>query len=142
MTTDTGSEIAIARAVITPSVSTMIADGRIDAAEIAQLHNACSFSPIFAGIGVDKVTALVEEIIAEIRDKGHQQAIADCAAVLSPALRETALCFACRIALADGRVETAEEKSLILTGQHLEIPIETCEKILEVIGMLQNPPTA
>lgn len=133
---------ATARAVLTPAVSTMVADGSIDRSELTQLCNVCSFSPIFFQTSQKELEAMVGAVIDEIRRSGHDATIAAAARGLSPALRETALCFAMRIAFADGRVEEGERNSLARTATHMEIAMPTFEKIIEVVAMMQRPPNA
>jgi len=108
---------AIARSVITPAVSVMVADGNVDASELAQLSNLCGFSPIFMHYDSKALTEMVKSIIDTIQAKGHQGALSEAAAHLSPPLRETALTFAMR-------------------------PQEMFSKILEVVAIMQRPAQA
>ena len=133
---------AIARAVITPMVSTMVADGSIDDSEIAQLGNVCSFSPIFFQIDQKGLIKMVRSILDEIRASGHDATIRAAAGKLSLALRETSFCFAARIAFADGRIDQGERNSLAQTAIHMQIAPEVCERIIEVVAMMQRPPSA
>jgi tellurite resistance protein len=57
-------------------------------------------------------------------------------------LRETALCFAMRIALADGKIEEGEKASLAQTAAHMEIPLERFQQIFDVVAIMQRPPSA
>lgn len=128
----------LARAVITPAVSTMVGDGSVNEAENAQLNNLLAFSPIFRDHGPAAISAMVQHILESIERIGHEATIQQCAQELTPELRRTALCFAMRIALADGRIEDGERASLTQTGHHLGIPPEEFGQIFEVIVMLQQ----
>ncbi|MEM1300707.1 MAG: tellurite resistance TerB family protein [Pseudomonadota bacterium] len=132
----------VAKAVLTPAVSTMIADGSVDDSELAQLSNVVSFSPIFFQLDKNGLTGLVKEVISEIQAKGHDATIQAAATGLSPALCETALCFAARIALADGRLDEGEKASLAQTGHHMNISQDAFGKILDVVIMMQRGPNA
>lgn len=138
-----GSTIAmiddpLARAVLTPAVSTMVGDGEVNEAENAQLNNLLSFSPIFRDHGPAAISAMVQYILESIQKIGHEATIQQAAQELSPEMRRTALCFAMRIALADGRIEDGERASLSQTGHHLGIPPEEFGQIFEVMLMLQR----
>ena len=85
---------------------------------------------------------LINVIQDEITAKGHSETISRAAKVLSPALRETALCFAARIAFADGRLNQGEVNSLLQTSHFMQIPDERTIEIVEVIRILQNPASA
>ncbi len=137
-----GGDTALAQAVLTPAVSTMIGDGEVDSSEIAQLINACSFSPVFFQLKESDLKGLIPTIIKEIKANGHDAAIQAAAGKLSPALRETALCFAVRIALADGKIEDGEKASLGQTAHHMQIAPDTFGKIFEVMVMMQRGPNA
>ncbi len=138
----TGSDVSIAQSVLTPAVSTMIADGSVSEFELVQISNLCAFSPIFLPLGADRIHAMVKVIIDEIGSNGHAETIQRAAGALSPKLRETALCFAMRIALADGHVDEKEMNSLAQTGHFMEIEPSAFDKILSVVVMMQRPATA
>ena len=133
---------AIARSVITPAVSVMIADGNVDESELAQLSNLCGFSPIFMHYDSKTLTEMVKSIIETIQAKGHQGALSEASGHLSPPLRETALTFAMRLAFADGRIEDGEKNALAATAGIMEIPQDMFSKILEVVAIMQRPVTA
>ena len=135
-------EQAIARSVLIPAVSTMIADGDVSEFELAQISNLCMFSPIYLPLGGEKVQMLVKDIIDEISTDGHPETIKRAAEMLSPALRETALCFAMRVALADGHVDEGEKNSLSQTGYFMGIEPAVFDNILSVVAMMQRPATA
>ena len=130
----------IARAVLTPAISTMVGDGEVSEAEIAQINNLIAFSPIFFEHGPATVTAYIQHTIDTIAKKGHDETIKEAAAQLSQPLRETAMCFAIRMALADGKIEEGEKNSLMQTGHYMEISGETFKMMFEVLVMLQRPP--
>lgn len=128
----------LARAVITPAVSTMVGDGEVNQAENAQFNNLLAFSPIFRDHGPAAISAMVQHILESIKQIGHEATIQQAGEALTPELRRTALCFAMRIALADGRIEEGERASLSQTGHHLGIPPEEFGQIFEVMVMLQR----
>jgi len=136
------ADTRIARAVLTPAVSIMVADGEVADSELYQLQNLCAFSPIFFQLEPKDVQALMVSIFEEIKTSGQSNAIQNASATLSQPLRETALCFAARIAFADGYIDDGEKASFLEIAKHLDIPDATFVKILDVIAMLQRPATA
>ncbi|MEM9724455.1 MAG: tellurite resistance TerB family protein [Pseudomonadota bacterium] len=129
----------VARAVLTPAISTMVGDGEINDAETAQINNLIAFSPIFQEHGPAAISAFIQTILAAIQKNGHEATIKEAAGELTMPLRETAMCFALRMALADGKIEDGEKASLSQTGHYMEIPPETFGKMLEILAMLQRP---
>ncbi len=134
----TDQDVEIARAILVPAVSTMIVDGEIHHRETAQLANICGFSQVFAPIGPDDTSQLSMDIIDEIKKDGHATVIERAAQSLSPALRETALCFAIRIALADGRLDEREKQAIKMTVQIFDISDDIATKIFDVLTMMQR----
>ncbi|MEC8042212.1 MAG: tellurite resistance TerB family protein, partial [Pseudomonadota bacterium] len=103
-----------ARAVLAPAVLTMASDGRATEAEMALLQNLCAFSPIFARLPEGAVLALIERILADLQEAGAEPVIENCAEVLPMELRETAFCFAMRVAMVDGVLAHAlDEERLV-----------------------------
>lgn len=120
----------------------MIADGDVNEFEQAQIANLCAFSPIFLPLGGERLQLMIREIIADIGVQGHPEAIRKAASSLSPALRETAISFAMRVALADGHINDNEKASLAQTGHYMEISPEVFQRIFGVVAMMQRPVTA
>ena len=132
----------IARAILIPSIGVMASDGRMDERELLQLNNVVSFSPIFSPLDGKTVTGLCSEILTSFKNRGARAVYAEAKAGLSPALRETAMCFALRIASADGRLDESEREALSYLAVEFEIPMETFEAMAMVLGMMQRPATA
>ena len=133
---------ATARAVMTPSLLTMAIDGSVDDSELAQLSNVCAFSPIFHAIGGDRTQAMAVEIFADMKSRGAGPVMDEAISSLSPALRETALCFAMRIALADGTLDENEKNALIVMSRDMGIKPENVETMFAVISMMQRSAAA
>ena len=130
----------IARAVLVPTVSAMMADGTAHDEEVAQLKLLCATSPIFQPLPVAVATDLVFDVMQEIRRDGPADAIARAAAELTAPLRETALAFTLRVALADGTLEEAEKEALLHVAEQLSIGEEVFARILEVVRIMQRGP--
>ena len=135
--TPTGDE-AVAKAVIAMPLMVAAADGQIDQAEMAQITNMCTFSPIFHAVGVETTQKLALACLETIKSTGSEALFTEAKAALSPQLAETALCFAIRTALADGVLEDSEKTMLMAMGQRLGVPEETFVKIFEVMIMMQR----
>ncbi|MEM9344543.1 MAG: tellurite resistance TerB family protein [Pseudomonadota bacterium] len=132
---------ATAKAVLSMPLMVAAADGQIDDAEIHQILNMCAFSPIFHAVGAERTHKLAEEAVAVLKTKGAEALFTDVKDALSPNMVETAMCFAIRTSLADGRLDESEKTMLIAMGQRLGLPQDTFVKIFEVMMMLQRPAT-
>jgi len=135
-------DTTIPRAVLAPAVLTMAADGSIDDSEILQLSNLCMFSPIYEPVGSKGVGDLVKDILQDLGKRGAESVIRDAADTLSPALRETAFCFAMRVAMADGVLDEGEKDALAGTASLMQLDQDAFGKIVDVVGMMQRPATA
>jgi len=132
----------IPHAVLAPAVATIASDGYIDDAEVAQLTNLVAFSPVFSGLGAADLDDMTNAIMDDVTQKGAEAVIDTSAEVLSPALRETAFCFAMRVAMADGFLDEKEKDVLAGTAQRMQLSRETFENVLHVITMMQRPASA
>lgn len=127
-----------ARAVLALPLMVAASDGKIDDSEMHQILNMCSYSPIFHAVGAQRTVDLGKAILTDLRSKGAEHVFAAATATLSPAMRETALCFAIRTALADGSLSNEEKQMLAVMGDRLGVPEATFIKIFEVMMMLQR----
>ncbi|MEM7499776.1 MAG: tellurite resistance TerB family protein [Pseudomonadota bacterium] len=130
---------AIARAVLTPTVSAIMADGDMQAEEISQLSNLCTFSPIFHNIDPARLAEIVKELIAEIMEEGGAKKLDEAAALMDHGLRETAFCFVVRIVMADGSVTDHEKMALEKIADVLTLDAGTVAQIYTVVQMMQRP---
>ncbi len=128
-----------ARAVLALPLMVAASDGKIDQAELTQVINMCSYSPIFHAVGAPRTFDLAKEIIADLQKKGLEAVFQSAQATLNPRLVETAMCFAIRTALADGSLAEEEKKVLVTMGERLGLAEATFMKIFEVMAMLQRP---
>ncbi len=133
-------DTTLGKAVLMPAVLTMVSDGDIGKGEIAQLENICSFSPIFATVDAATLTNMITGVLNDLKTQGAEAVTANAKARLTMPMRETALLFAMRIALADGRIDDGEQNVLIGMGERFEIPSETFMKMFDVVAMLQRRP--
>ncbi len=126
------------RAVLAVAVSAMVGDGEVNDAEIVQLGNICTLSPIFYGVTANEINEASKAVVDAIAYEGHEAVILRAAAHLSPDLRETAFAFAVRIVVADGVINDAEAAALNAIGGWLEIDVETGRRILDVMMIMQR----
>lgn len=127
-----------ATAVLTPAVLTMVADGRVEPAELAQLGSLCALHPLFSEITPEMLMRMIRDIVLETADHGGPAVGKAAAARLSPGLRETAMCFAMRVALADGSLSESEQATVAGMASLLDLPPESFAKIFEVTAMMQR----
>lgn len=130
----------LAKSVLTPSVLTMISDGSVDDSEMAQLANLCSFSPIFASHSGDQTVEMIEEIYNELKSGSIQKQFERLTAGLTMPMRETALLFAIRVAMADGRIDKGEETALFGIAQTFGVEKNKFLIMVDVMAMLQRAP--
>ncbi|SLN62583.1 Tellurite resistance protein TerB [Falsiruegeria litorea R37] len=130
----------LATAVLTPSVMTMVADGSTSKSEIVQLANLCGFSPIYAGYSSEVLVALVESVQRDLSKGDYQSIINRAKHQMSMPMRETAIAFAIRIAMADGHVDQSEREALIVLSHNFDIDPDKLVVMFDVISMLQRAP--
>lgn len=140
--TPNSREDEIAKAVIAMPLLVAAADGKIEESELHQITNLCAFSPIFHTVGVDRTRKLIEENMKTLKSQGAEHLFSSVLDTLSPELRETAICFAIRTALADGELADSELDMLKAMGSRMEIPEDTFLQIFKVLVMLQRGPNA
>lgn len=137
-----GHEDAIARAVVVPAVFVMHADGSAHPSEMIQLANLCSFSPIFHSLGEARTQAVLEQVVHDVRGSDPRSVLDWAIALLSPALRETALLFAMRVAMANGDLEDDETQLLVGIAGDMGLPRSAFDTMFKVIAAMQRPATA
>lgn len=129
----------IAKAIFT--ITMMLVSSRTDKTDDSSLKSAIGlfeFSPIFRPLGPETVHRFLEEHVNDARTRDADDMVQESIDALSPELRETALCFAFRVALADGHIEESEEQMLELIGERMDIPREPFMKIYEVMSIMQR----
>ncbi|HEX8301477.1 tellurite resistance TerB family protein [Sphingomonas sp.] len=125
-------------AVMIPMVAAMTSDGDIDDDEIRQIRSICVWSPIYAHNSMDQDTDIILRAIRMIKDLGAEAMCVRAGELLSPALRETAFCFAVRLAFADGFVGTKEQDFVERLMGWLAVDPARAQHVVEVITMMQH----
>jgi len=129
-----GGPNSLRQAVLTPSIVAMIADGVVEDMELDQLRNLCAFNPLFKGVDLEE---LVNAVYEDVTRQGADAAIKAVASRLSPALCNTAICFAVRIAWVDRSVDAEELATLERSAELLSVQTEVLRYIQEVVAMMQ-----
>lgn len=127
-----------ARALLAIPLLVAAADGNVSPDELTQIGNLCAFNPIFRQLGAERTHAILTEHAKTLRTQGGEALLSAVLPALGPKLRETAMCFAIRAALADGRLEQGEIQMLEALGSRLGITMPVFEKIFTVMMMLQR----
>lgn len=130
------------KAIMVVIVAALKADGRVEDNEVKQIRSICAWSPIYSSNSKDEDTELMN-FADDFTDKeGIVSSIVIAAKSLSPALRETAFCFATRVILADGSVGDGEINFLEGLARDLAIGEEKAGQIIDVIATMSNGPAA
>jgi len=98
----------------------------------------CAFNMLFQDLGQQKSRELLVEVADTLKTQGAKAVLTQAAAVLSPRHAETAMCFAARVALSDGRMQDEEIGTFLIMGQCLGVPEEKLRQIVSVMTMLQR----
>jgi len=125
-------------AVITPIVAAMLADGRVDEAEVLHVETICATSPIFERNSSVQNERLILHVTRMVEDRGPESMCRKAAAVLSPALRETAFIYALRVIFSDGYVGDLEREVVSKLTDWLGIPEDRAAVMIDVASVMQN----
>lgn len=129
-------------AVMCPIVAAMLADGRVEDSELLQIHAICLTSPIFERNSKSENDRLIMTMARMIEDYGFETVCGLAAAVLTPALRETAFTNAAQVIFSDGYVGPLEQSVMEDLAAALEIPEDRARVLVEVVSVTQHPATA
>ncbi|MEM7489321.1 MAG: TerB family tellurite resistance protein [Pseudomonadota bacterium] len=131
-------QIATAKAVLVPSILAMCAGDGIGDAEVQRLIDTMAFSAVFHPVGAELAPKLIDELRDELTRPGSLERFMALMDPLSPALRETSICMAIRMAAAEGHLSGMEHRVLLTLSSRLGIPPEQYRKMIEVVGILQR----
>lgn len=129
-------------AVMIPLVAAMLADGRVDPDELAEIQAICAASPIFERNSRFENDYLVSYASKVIADVGVAEACRRSKQVLSPNLRETAFVHAVRVIFSDGHVGSLEREVIDGMTEWLEIDPQRARMMVEVVSVMCHPLSA
>lgn len=132
----------VAMAVMAPIVAAMLADGKVEEEEVLHVETICATSPIFERNSSTQNQRLILQVTRMIEDRGPESVCKRAAAVLSPALRETAFVHAGKIVFSDGYVGELERQTIDRLTDWLELEPQRAAVIMDVVAVMQNPPDA
>lgn len=125
-------------AVMTPIVAAMLADGRVDEAEVLHVETICATSPIFERNSSVQNERLILHVTRMVEDRGPEAMCKLAAQTLSPALRETAFVYALRVIFSDGYVGEVEREVVERLTDWLTIPEARAAVMIDVASVMQN----
>ena len=128
----------IPTAVMTPIVAAMLADGRVDEAEVLHVEMVCATSPIFERNSAVQNERLILHVTRMVENRGPETLCRQAAVMLSPALRETAFIYALRVIFSDGYVGQSERDVVENLTSWLELPAERAALLIEAASVMQN----
>ncbi|WP_298747678.1 tellurite resistance TerB family protein [uncultured Brevundimonas sp.] len=123
-------------------VAAMLADGRVEEEEVLQIEAICATSPIFDRNSSSENERLITQTTRMIEDQGIEKSCRAAAAILSPALRETAFVYAAKMIFSDGYVGKAERDVIDSLIQWLEIQPDRARTLVDVVSVMQHPVNA
>jgi tellurite resistance protein len=132
------AELDLPIAVMIPIVGAMLADGVVEEEELFQIDAVCAFSPIFERNTSYENELLILRATRLIEEDGVTRTCERAAAVLSPALRETAFAYAAKVIFSDGRYGEVEQAVLADIRQALEVSAERAASIIDVISIMRR----
>lgn len=132
------TNLAIETALMIPTVSAILADGAIEDQEIAQVMALCLQNPIFSDNSDEEDAEIIMLATRLVQEEGDETMCKSAAAVLSPALRETAFAFAVAIVSSDGHIDQSEEALINRLVDWLSIDSIRAQNIVSVIPVLHN----
>ena len=113
----------------------------MDESKLRQLSNVVGFSLIFSQFDSKALTGILNDILYSFKKSGANTVYNEAKAVLSPKLRETAMCFAIRIACADERMEKSERDFIAYLAAEFEVSMDVFEAMTAVLAIMQRPAT-
>lgn len=135
-----GSETVddIPTAVMTPIVAAMLADGRVDEAEVLHVETICATSPIFERNSAAQNERLILHVTRMVEDRGPEAMCRLAAGTLSPPLRETAFIYALRVIFSDNNVGDLEREVVGNLANWLEVPEPRAAMMIDIASVMQN----
>lgn len=115
------------------AVIAVAADGYITASESKAITTTFSRMQLFTDYSEKKVSAMVDQLLNQIREQGSDILLTAALEKLPKDLRETAFAVVTDITLADGEISEEEERLLDSLYNSLEIPEEIANKIIDVM---------
>ena len=134
----TDDDLARARGLIAPAILVMAADGRVETSEERQLANAVAFNGAFLRIGPEASIDVVHDVAARAAEPDGADALLALTEALPQRLRETAICIALRISIADGRFEDAEHSALVGYAMRLGVTPGDYNRMADVLSILHR----
>jgi len=135
-------ELSIPGAIMVPLVAAMLADGRVEPEEIAEIDAICAVSPIFERNSKFENEYLIANAAILIEKHGVEDACRRAKKVLSQDLCETAFVHAVRVIFSDGIVEDLENRIIEDMTRWLEIEPSRASMMIEVVSVMQRSITA
>lgn len=132
------SELDLPTALMIPIVGAMLADGIVEEEELFQIDAVCAYSPVFERNTSYENELLILRTTRLIEDHGLTKMCRQAAELLSPALRETAFCYAVKVIFADGRYGEVEQAVIREVREALEIDADRAATIIDVISVMRH----
>lgn len=132
-------QLALIRGLVAPAVLVMAADGHVDSTERRELIGSLRFNGVLREVGAETVISVAETMMVEMRERFGAQTLSACTEALDHPLRETAICMALRIAMADGALGDDEHTVLVDLAMSFGIEPEIYNTMVDVMSILQRP---
>lgn len=113
-------------------------DGELTAAEARGLRQLLEFRTPFRSLDAAAMGALLDQLLAILRQDGWPALVEQAVPLLSPDQRQTALAVAVQLTLVDELSCSDERRFLRQLAERLEVSAERLAAIEEVIGLLHR----
>jgi len=131
-------ELDLSTAVMLPIVGAMLADGIVEEEELFQIDAVCAFSPIFERNTSYENELLILRATKLVEDHGLATMCERAAALLSPALRETAFAYAVKVIFSDGRYGEVEQAVIRDIRKALDVSEARAAMVIDVISVMRR----
>lgn len=120
------------------ALAAVVCDGQLDALEARGLRQQLEFRHPFRTMSDGAMAALLDRLLAVVRDRGCDALVAEAVPLLEGDQRETMLAVAAMLTQADHIETGAEHQFLEGLAQQLAIPAQRAAVIMEVIALLNS----
>lgn len=126
------------RSLLTPVLFSILAGGEASDAQMALLLSHCQTSPLFEGMSVEELEALIADIRKELLEADPDVTIPNAISVLTGPLKETSLALAVSVSHVGGGLSQEQDEVLDLLIEKMGVSEDTLTLIKTATGLFQR----